>query len=249
MHGHQGWNFRHGLCHIYMRYVYIYVVYSFCLFCCLFIIVTWWYVWCIVWASGRVGVNSIPELELQLNSNSNSGIGIRIEIGGIENGIGIEDSGIGIENRNWIFFLQLLPPHLLVNQQFPNFSFNRGHNLPCDWLLMQQGLILGILPPVAWSQKTHGEGTLFPLSRQQSDGLKMVTRNMINISLPPWHKTKLLSLLNKVKWMISGLEVKLSQSFSLILLIGIFRSFMIIHWYKCHGTLLINLIISPHCFR
>ena len=28
--------------------------------------------------------------------------------------------------------------HLLVNQQFPNFSFNRGHNLPCDWLLMQQ---------------------------------------------------------------------------------------------------------------
>ena len=24
MHGHQGWNVRHGLCHIYMRYVYIY---------------------------------------------------------------------------------------------------------------------------------------------------------------------------------------------------------------------------------
>ena len=48
----------------------------------------------------RVGVNSIPELELQLNSNSN-------EIGGIENGIGIENPGIGIgigiENRNWIF--------------------------------------------------------------------------------------------------------------------------------------------------
>ena len=42
------------------------------------------YVWCIVWASGRVGVNSIPELKLQLNSNSNSGIGIGIEIGGIE---------------------------------------------------------------------------------------------------------------------------------------------------------------------
>ena len=55
----------------------------------------------------RVGVNSIPELELQLNSNSNSGIGIGIgiEIGGIENGIGIENPGIGIgiENRNWIF--------------------------------------------------------------------------------------------------------------------------------------------------
>ena len=55
MHGHQGWNVRHGLCHIYMRYVYIYiyVVYSFCLFCCLFIVVTWWYVWCIEWASGN----------------------------------------------------------------------------------------------------------------------------------------------------------------------------------------------------
>ena len=40
MHGHQGWNVRHGLCRIYMIYVYIWVVYSFCLFCCLFIIVT-----------------------------------------------------------------------------------------------------------------------------------------------------------------------------------------------------------------
>ena len=39
MHVHQGWNVRHGLCHIYMIYVYIWVVYSFCLFCCLFIIV------------------------------------------------------------------------------------------------------------------------------------------------------------------------------------------------------------------
>ena len=49
MHRHQGWNVRHGLCHIYMKYIYIWVVYSFCLFCCLFIIVTWWYIWCIVW--------------------------------------------------------------------------------------------------------------------------------------------------------------------------------------------------------
>ena len=40
MRGHQGWNVRHGLCHIYMIYVYIWVVYSFCLFCGLFIIVT-----------------------------------------------------------------------------------------------------------------------------------------------------------------------------------------------------------------
>ena len=51
--GHQGWNVRHGLCHIYMRYVYIWVVYSFGLFCCLFIVVTWWHVWCIEWASGN----------------------------------------------------------------------------------------------------------------------------------------------------------------------------------------------------
>ena len=55
MHGHQGWNVRHGLCHIYLRYVYIYiwVVYSLCFFCCLFITVTWWYVWCFEWASGN----------------------------------------------------------------------------------------------------------------------------------------------------------------------------------------------------
>ena len=36
-----------------MRYVYIWVVYSLCFFCCLFITVTWWYVWCIEWASGN----------------------------------------------------------------------------------------------------------------------------------------------------------------------------------------------------
>ena len=34
-------------------YIYIWVVYSFCLFCCLFIVVTWWYAWCIEWASGN----------------------------------------------------------------------------------------------------------------------------------------------------------------------------------------------------
>ena len=44
--------------------MYIWFVYSFCLSCCLFIIVKWWYVWCIVWASGRVG------------GQFNSGIGI-----------------------------------------------------------------------------------------------------------------------------------------------------------------------------
>ena len=32
MHGHQGWNVRHGLCHIYMRYVYIYELFIYELF-------------------------------------------------------------------------------------------------------------------------------------------------------------------------------------------------------------------------
>ena len=132
----------------------------------------------------------------------------------------------------------------VVDQPFPNFSFNRGgNNLSCDWLFMQQ-MFLGHCPTAVWSQNTHGQGTLFPLCGQRPEGLKIVT---INISSPPTNKT--LSMLNKL--MISGLGVKLSQhtSFSLILLIGIFRSFMIIHWDKCHGTLLINLMISPHCFR
>ena len=40
-------SYLHEIC-IYTR-----VVYNFCLFCCLFIAVTWWYVWCIVWASGK----------------------------------------------------------------------------------------------------------------------------------------------------------------------------------------------------
>ena len=33
--------------------IYIWVVYSLCFFCCFFITVTWWYVWCIEWASGN----------------------------------------------------------------------------------------------------------------------------------------------------------------------------------------------------
>ena len=56
-------------------------------------------------------------------------------------------------NWSWkseLNFLQMLPQHLPVNQQFPNFSINRGHNLPCDWLLMQQGSFkfLEHCPPV-----------------------------------------------------------------------------------------------------
>ena len=34
-------------------YIYIWVVYILCFFCCLFITVTWWYVWCFEWASGN----------------------------------------------------------------------------------------------------------------------------------------------------------------------------------------------------
>ena len=34
-------------------YIHIWVLYSLCFFCCLFITVTWWYVWCIEWASGN----------------------------------------------------------------------------------------------------------------------------------------------------------------------------------------------------
>ena len=34
-------------------YIYIWVAYSLCFFCCLFITVTWWYVWCFEWASGN----------------------------------------------------------------------------------------------------------------------------------------------------------------------------------------------------
>ena len=34
MHRHQGWNVRHGLCHIYMRYLYIYIYELFIAFVC-----------------------------------------------------------------------------------------------------------------------------------------------------------------------------------------------------------------------
>ena len=53
-------------------------------------------------------------------------------------------------NWNWkpeLNFLQLLPQHLLINQPFPNFSFNReGHDISCDWLLMQQVCYWDIAP-------------------------------------------------------------------------------------------------------
>ena len=39
--------------HLHEICIYIWVIYSLCFFCCLFITVTWWYVWCIEWASGN----------------------------------------------------------------------------------------------------------------------------------------------------------------------------------------------------
>ena len=84
-------------------------------------------------------------------------------------------------NWNWkpeLNFLQLLLRQLLVHKPFPNFNFNRGgRNLSCDWLFMQH-VFLGHCPPVVWSQKTHGQGTLFPLSGQRPEGLKMVTKDI-----------------------------------------------------------------------
>ena len=136
--------------------MYIWVVYSFCLVCYLFIIVTWWYVWCIVWANGMVAWGQF-----------NSGIGIAAQFQFV---LGNWNWNWNWNWRNWkwnwnwklwnwnwkpeLNFLQQLPQNLLVHQQFPNFSFNRGHNLPCDWLLMQQGCFkfLEHCPPVVWSQ-------------------------------------------------------------------------------------------------
>ena len=39
--------------HLHEICIYLWVVYSLCFFCCLFITVTWWYVWCFEWASGN----------------------------------------------------------------------------------------------------------------------------------------------------------------------------------------------------
>ena len=39
--------------HLHEICIYIWVVYSLCFFFCLFITVTWWYVWCIEWASAK----------------------------------------------------------------------------------------------------------------------------------------------------------------------------------------------------
>ena len=94
----------------------------------------------------------IPELELELKLVE---LKMELELKSLELELELElKTGI-------YFFLQLLPQHLLVNQPFRNFSFNRGgRNLSCDWLLMRQVCLLfkflGHCPPVVWSQKTMG---------------------------------------------------------------------------------------------
>ena len=138
--------------------------------------------------------------------------------------------------------------HLLVNQPFPNFSFNRGgHDLSCDWLFMQQGCLSSWDNAPLWcGHKRPWEGDLVPLEWTEARGIKYGDKKY---QLTTLTQTKLLSLLNK--WMILENDfrawVKLSQhtSFSLILLIGIFRSFTIIPWDKCHSTSLINFMINP----
>ena len=92
----------------------------------------------------RVGVNSIPELELQVNSNSRNWNWNWWNLKWHWNWKPWN------WNWNWkpeLNFLQWLPQHLLVNQPFPNFSLNRGgHDLSCDWLLMQQVCSWDIAP-------------------------------------------------------------------------------------------------------
>ena len=112
-------------------------------------------------------------------------------------------------NWNWkpeLNFLQLLLQQLLVNQPFPNFSFNRGHNLSCDWLFMQQVFLGHPLPPCGVVTKDTWAWYLVPLEWTEARRIKDGDKKIL---LTAMTQTKLLSLLNK--WMISGLGVKLSQ--------------------------------------
>ena len=119
-----------------------------------------------------LGVNSIPELELQVNSNS--GIGIGIEIGGIENGIGIENPGIGIENpgigigienRNWIFCNCYHSIYLLTN----HFQILALTMLTEEVMIFHvtdsscNRYVLGPLPPCGVVTKDTWGGYLVPL--------------------------------------------------------------------------------------
>ena len=109
----------------------------------------------------------IPELELELKLVE---LKMELELKSLE----LE---LELELKTGIEFFATVPQHLLVNQPFSNFNFTRGHNLWCDWLLMQQIYLLTSwdIAPCGVVTKDYGEGTLFPLSRQRPEGLKMVT--------------------------------------------------------------------------
>ena len=108
-----------------LHYIYIWVVYSFCLLfvhCCNVMV-------CVVYCVGK----------WQGWGQFNSAIGIEAQFQFWNwnwNWWNWKwNWNWRLWNWNWkpeLIFLQLLPQHLLVNQQFPNFSFNRGHNFPCD---------------------------------------------------------------------------------------------------------------------
>ena len=155
MHGHQGWNVRHGLWHIYMRYVYIVYIYElFIAFVC-FVVCSLLYNdgMCGVLCGKVAGLGSIQFRNWNCNRNWNWWNWKW-------------NWNWRLWNWNWkpeLNFLQLLPQHLLVNQQFPIFSFNRGHNLPCDWLLMQQGLSSWNIAPCSVVTKDTWGGYLVPL--------------------------------------------------------------------------------------
>ena len=131
-------------------------------------------VWCVcVWYAGLGSIQfrnwncssipiPIPELELELE------LKMELELKSLE----LE---LELELKTRIEFFAIATTALtIVNQPFPNSSFNRGgHNLSCDWLLMQQVCLfkfLGHCPPVVWSLKDHGRVPCTPwIDRGQRD--------------------------------------------------------------------------------
>ena len=112
----------------------------------------------------RVGVNSIPEFNWNCSSIPIPIPELELELKLVELKMELELKTLELE----LNFLQLLSQQLLVNQSFPNFSFNRGaHNLSCDWLFMQQ-VFLGNCPPLGCGHKRHKGRVPCSSSRQKS---------------------------------------------------------------------------------
>ena len=121
-------------------------------------------VWCVcVWYAGLGSIQL--ELELKLVE-----LKMELELKSLELELELE-----LELKTRIdFFATATTALTIVNQPFPNSSFNRGgHNLSCDWLLMQQVCLfkfLGHCPPVVWSLKDHGRVPCTPwIDRSQRD--------------------------------------------------------------------------------